>query len=296
MFETVRSMTDPALPESWRSGAFPAVLAGSAIGIVIAGLLVSLRARRPEYTFLAGVTAGSVGFAALGHFCLAMPYPSDRTGLYLVPLSVMPVAAVLGARLPRWSAAAGVVFVLAVALWASQLRVSYFEVWRSDAGSREVYDVIAASGRPVRVATSRWLFAPALEFYRVTRADGHVALITDEWTDLAYDYFVLAPNDPALAAVRTVATPVLRHPISGALVLERRLLHHARRSSGAHPGQRTGCFACHRVACSYAWPTPHRTDSLNRRPTNCTLSGRPSAEKPQGTDKVGLPLRLNGWV
>jgi hypothetical protein len=40
----------------------------------------------------------------------------------------------------------------------------------------------------------------------------------------------------------------------------------------------------------------HSTDSLNRRPTNCTLSGRPPAEKPHGTDKVGLPLKLNGCV
>jgi hypothetical protein len=37
-------------------------------------------------------------------------------------------------------------------------------------------------------------------------------------------------------------------------------------------------------------------DALNRRPTNCTLSRKPSAENPHGTDKVGLPLKLNGWV
>jgi hypothetical protein len=40
----------------------------------------------------------------------------------------------------------------------------------------------------------------------------------------------------------------------------------------------------------------HSTDSLKRRPTNCTLNGKPSAENPQGTDRVGLPLKLNGWV
>jgi hypothetical protein len=32
------------------------------------------------------------------------------------------------------------------------------------------------------------------------------------------------------------------------------------------------------------------------RPTNCTLSGTSSAENPHGTDKVRLPLKLNGWV
>jgi len=51
--------------------------------------------------------------------------------------------------------------------------------------------------------------------------------------------------------------------------------------------QTAGCFACHSVACSNACPTRQSTGSLGRRPTNCTLNGRPSAEKPHGTDTSG---------
>jgi hypothetical protein len=37
----------------------------------------------------------------------------------------------------------------------------------------------------------------------------------------------------------------------------------------------------------------HSTDSLNRRPTNCTLSGRPSAEKPQPVKSDRTSRRVN---
>ncbi len=43
-------------------------------------------------------------------------------------------------------------------------------------------------------------------------------------------------------------------------------------------------------------PTRQSVASLNDRPTNWTLSGNPSAVKPQGIDSVGLPEKLNGFV
>jgi transposase-like protein len=81
------------------------------------------------------------------------------------------------------------------------------------------------------------------------------------------------------------------------LVDKRRHRPSARRvAAPERPDHSAGWRTCHGRACSNACPTRQRVASLNARPTNCTLSGSPSAEKPHGTDSVGLPLKLKGLV
>lgn len=50
------------------------------------------------------------------------------------------------------------------------------------------------------------------------------------------------------------------------------------------------------AACSKAWAARNRVASRNGLAATCTLTGRPSAPKPEQTHRAGQPVRLNGAV
>ena len=125
--------------------------------------------------------------------------------------------------------------VLLVGRFATQFNTTYYYDWRFDSGTREIFDIIAGwphpgDRGPVRVAASRWLFSPSLEFYRVVRADDRIVLVADDWEagPSDYDFFVVSPGAD-LDLARTEANVVYVHPNSGAVLLINRNHPYAQR-------------------------------------------------------------------
>lgn len=240
LVSSLRSLTDATIPAGWRGGTLSVVVLLAAIGagavVVVAALsrVVAGRDRQDSraraFAVLAGSLGVTIGMLVALHIGLGIPYPMDRTGLYLMVLGSLSLVALVGRPgpdKPRLTGVAAACVAMSALLFASQLRVSYFEVWRFDAGSRDIFAVIAGTrapaGRPLRVATTRWLFAPSLEFYRVVWRTDDVEPINDDWDPvrLDYDFFVLDPSDTAALEVRRATQRVFTHPISGATLFTR---------------------------------------------------------------------------
>ena len=100
----------------------------------------------------------------------------------------------------------------------------YYYEWRYDAGTQTIFDLIVRSPGPgefgeVRVAASRWLFSPSLNFYRAARANHRVAPVNDGWgLGGDYDFFVVAPGAD-LERARRMANLVYVDPVSGVSLL-----------------------------------------------------------------------------
>ena len=200
---------------------------------------VGARGRSPldlvdRFLILVGGTLALTLILLVGaRWWLNLPYPFARTGLYFIPLFVLAAAALIaklrqsaGAR----TALAGAMLAmlaLSVARCAPELTASYYYEWRYDAGTRDIFDIIATwpyegdAAGGVRVAASKWLYSPSLNFYRAARRNHHVAPVEDGWeSGEDYDFFVVSPAD--LDRAQLVAGPVYVHPVSGAVLLVNR--------------------------------------------------------------------------
>jgi hypothetical protein len=241
------SMMDPLEPavvsSVFSSVIVPAVLAGlaaaacwSLVRRIWAGSRWLLSRTDRLIVLLAGTMATALTLWVAVHHLLDVRYPLERTGLYFVPLFVLGVGALArkaasaaGSRTsPRNLLAAGLVAMLwlLIAQFATEFETSYYGPWRYDAGSRTIFEKIAslASGgrRPVRIAATGWLFAPSLDFYRVTRHADWLARIGEWGPDrLNYDFFVVAPGENLRTALR-VAVPIYVDRVSGAILLVNR--------------------------------------------------------------------------
>jgi len=181
-----------------------------------------------------GSLMGSILLMIAAHVVFAVPYPFGRTAVSLLFLFIA-AAAFLAGRLLRSAAAAAtlrasgavlvVLMLAATARYTAQLQTSYFYDWRFDAGSRQVFDIIAnwpvpSDGRRLRVATSPWLFAPSLNFYRTMRRATHVEEIVDGLVNdlTSYDFIVLSA-EVDLSRAQQFGRVLWVHPVSGAVLL-----------------------------------------------------------------------------
>ena len=176
-------------------------------------------------------------FLVCGYFGLGLPYPFSRTGLYFIPLGVLCVSTLIcrlsseNFRFGRFVAnGLTVLLVVLIVRYAFEFNVTYYYEWRYDAGTRAIFDRMVGNeedqipGR-LRVASQRWLYSPALNFYRVLRGKtGDVLRIDDGWDADArnYDFFVVAPG-PDLERAQQLARIVHIDPISGTVLLARRV-------------------------------------------------------------------------
>jgi hypothetical protein len=253
--ETVRSLVVPSLrhhaapwpqlltPRDERTIEWLIWAGASALAVLFAVVSGRLIVRFASAGTLAALTpierfillgAGTLSLTLLllfaAHASTGLKYPSDRTGLYFLPVVTLTVAAVMHDLWATPGVARGsaraifVVLLLLVARFATEVNVTHYYLWRFDAGSRAIFDVITRwpgrrAGVPVHVA-ARDVFEPALNFYRVTRGDPEIAPIPDEWApgDWSYDFFVVSAESD-LERVRGVATPVYVHPVSRVTLL-----------------------------------------------------------------------------
>jgi hypothetical protein len=109
------------------------------------------------------------------HFLLRVPYPVDRTGVYLVVLFgiAWAIAAdgLAESFASRWMWRVNLLLAtLAIAQFAAQFETQYFLLWRFDARTKTVAQLLldACQGKPEGSVTvsAMWLHQPALEFYR----------------------------------------------------------------------------------------------------------------------------------
>ena len=186
-------------------------------------------------TFLV-LIGGTLAFTLLvlvaAHWVIDVPYPFGRTGLYLIILFVLGVAAYVrtlgqSARRPAKTASVAILAMLVVLVgrFATEFNTTYYYDWRFDSGTRQIFDIVSTWPRtsdrgPVRVAASRGFFALSLDFYRVVRVDTGIAPIAEDWEadPSTYDFFVVLPGAD-LELARRHANVVYVHPVSRATLL-----------------------------------------------------------------------------
>jgi hypothetical protein len=134
----------------------------------------------------------------LAHLWFNLPYPNDRTALYVVPLAAVAWAVAGDAAAGKLSRLAWALpILLATAQFATQMQTEYFINWPFNADDRKIAELLSnrTAGLPedsVSVSAS-WLDQPGLEFYRRFL---HIAALKQiERHDPApltgYDYYVL---------------------------------------------------------------------------------------------------------
>lgn len=202
----------------------PAILVASML--VAAGALI---ARGPQLliplTFLLSMAA----LIAL-HAFIGLPYPYERTGLYLIPFATITLAVsaqiwseIVKPRIARpvWAVVV-CLFLAAMAFqYVLELKVNRYEEWTFDAGTKRILlklkEVHQPGSQPDRLGVS-WVLDQSVNWYRevygwdwfqqVSRADPH---------SNSFDSYYLTIND--LNVVRQKGLNVVyTDPVSGAVL------------------------------------------------------------------------------
>jgi hypothetical protein len=168
---------------------------------------------------------GSALLLILVHAATGLPYPTDREGLYFVPLATLSVALLAWTLLAqpgllRWVGRALLAFcVVFVAAFASQWHVHHFEVWWYDADTRQLFETLEqrrGSRTNIRVGVS-WQLEPALNFYRETRHADWMLPVRRDGFDGDRQFYALIDNDRQEIATRAL-TVIYRGPVSGTVL------------------------------------------------------------------------------
>jgi len=155
---------------------------------------------------LGGALLLALAGLVVAHHAVGLLYPADRTGLYLLPLALLP-ALVLARRglAGRWRMAAQDTLAVLVAwgvLQLAELQVDRFALWPLDAGARRAFETMEARQqrlphRDVQLRVAHRFLAPAMQFYRETRGASWLAPVPTEWDahDLDLDYLLVPAGD-----------------------------------------------------------------------------------------------------
>lgn len=177
----------------------------------------------------AGTMTGSMGLLVATHQLIGFPYPADRTGLYFLALMALCLPA-LAATLVRGAGAlslaghacTGFLLLLCVQ-YGLEWNTSHFRVWRYDADSRKILELVAARPRrakpPLRIGVS-WQLEPSFNFYRTVKHYAWLEPIRRSGPDGEFDYYVLIENDRPLIARRNLQR-IYEGPVSGTVLASR---------------------------------------------------------------------------
>jgi len=190
--------------------------------VVAAGLIFGILRRNLLLIVTAG-TAVLCGIALLLiHAVLDKPYPSDRTGVYFLPLVTLILVGLAHEWMKKspWRAASLVAYALAVLLAAefiTEFNTRMFKVWEYDADTRALGDYLATH-RPqhqeiVRVGGS-WQLEQSLSYYAVMHNWTWIELHKEKPV-AGFDYYALTPWDRDTAEQKLGLKEIYRGPISG---------------------------------------------------------------------------------
>ena len=158
------------------------------------------------------------------HFLFNVNYPTDRTGLYLVPLAGITWAAtadILGNRSLR--AINLVVACVLLVQFATQVQFRYFEVWWFNSAIKDIAQQLRQETRerPAQSVSLSTNFTqqPVLEFYRIhCRIAALKPVQRQEHADFTgHDFYVLTgPETGTMEAARL--TVLFSDPVSGVVL------------------------------------------------------------------------------
>ncbi len=211
-------------------------ICASALAVAVGAAVIDLcrsRERVLDATERSGIIVGlGAGFAVAATFgssaLASLPYPSDRTGLHLIVLTVLGVGSacarsVGSERSIRRLAAAAIRAGVVVFSFASY-SIGPFSGWEIDTrcgdGLRFLESQWQPGTPPVRVLAAPEVWGPCLEFERVTRRLDWLAPVDRTARLPIYDYLVLTPRYVAIAWIRELVEPVWQTP-DGSVVIVR---------------------------------------------------------------------------
>jgi hypothetical protein len=167
----------------------------------------SLSPEQRFFVLCAGTLAGSIALAAAVHKLSALPYPANRTGLYLIPLAGLSSFALLRlAARNRWTALtllpAGIVFFsLCVVQFALQWNTRFYLEWFYDVRTRDLVGMIerrhAGGGATSVMAT--WPLGQTVEFYKKVRRLDWLEVKHRQINQGPAEYYILTFDDLAPA-------------------------------------------------------------------------------------------------
>ena len=168
--------------------------------------------------------AGSLIALVALHMIIGLPYPYERTGIYLLPLMTLTVACAMRVRWKILSGAA-LLFLCAVTVqYALELKSGWYEEWRFDAGTKRVMQelmrVHEANPVPGRMGIS-WVYEDTATYYaRMWHLDWLAPLTRDDPQSRDFDYYYLQEEDQPLVARRGLVI-LYRDPVSKAVLARR---------------------------------------------------------------------------
>lgn len=212
----------PLRGQPWLRRLTDAVAFAIAPLVVVGGLIFGLLRRN----LLLIVTAGTAAFSAIAlllmHVLLDKPFPSDRTGLYFLPLVALTLVGLAHASngQARWRAASMAAYAVGVLLavhFATEIDPRKFLVWEYDADTRELGDYLAAHrprGQTIVHVGGSWQLQQSLSYYAVMQNWAWVELRKGEPV-AGLDFYALTPWDRTKVEQEFGLKEIYRGPVSG---------------------------------------------------------------------------------
>ncbi len=172
--------------------------------------------------FFAGTAVASWILILLLHLATGWPYPTDRTGLYHIPLFLL-VLLGLAASETKAVRVGGIALSAALAVsFAVQFQTTHFRIWRYDADTRDLVEEINAKGqlqgRKMTTGIS-WLLEPSALFYQTTENLQSFEYAVHEEMRPGLDFYLLTQEEMLLIPkynLREIKTA----PVAQILMLE----------------------------------------------------------------------------
>jgi hypothetical protein len=199
-----------------------AVVTGPLLIACLVGVVASIR--KPGLLLFPLTLLGSV--AALGalHLAVGLPYPYERTGIYVLPLMTLTIAGGIEVRWKILSRAA-LLFLCAVTVqYALELKADWYEEWKFDAGTKRAMQALTRFHGPDPVPSRMgisWVYQDSATYYaRVWYLDWLAPLTRDDPGSADFDYYYLRDEEQALVAERGLVI-LYRDPVSNAVLARR---------------------------------------------------------------------------
>jgi hypothetical protein len=217
-----------------RSFQFPTVAGGNLLppllAVVTGPLLIACVvgvARKPELFLFPLTLLGSVTALLALHLTVGLPYPYERTGVYLLPLMTLTIACAMQVGWKILSRFA-LLFLCAITLqYALELKSGWYEEWRFDAGTKRVIEALKrahGNDRSIPVAARMgisWVYQDSATYYaRLWQLDWLAPLTRDDPGSADFDYYYLRDEDQGLVAKRGLVI-LYRDAVSNAVLARR---------------------------------------------------------------------------
>ena len=217
----------PGLFGTYKAAEFIAFFVAPAIALFLAADSIrEWRGGKSQRT-LASIAMGvaTAGMIAAHHF-IGLKYPTDRTGLAMMLLFGLAWALAAGNTPYRWLRGASLLAGALLAIqFATQLEVSYFQVWWYDRSTKEIARLIAEDSRgqpPGSISIgATWIHQPALEYYRTVDHMTALRPVVRSMDTLitGQDYYVLHGTDAHYSATHGRRV-LLSDPFAGVVLVK----------------------------------------------------------------------------